>query len=157
PGAGYSNSTSSRGNPPKSWIVRGASMAVTRVPGTYQWAETARIAFGRGRECAIRDQAFVYPLTSIALIGFPRPTKTGGRLPFAPRPSRSSAILFGTVRVYPRCNTTRMKKFLLFAGALFAVSASSVASKVTVDDLMKLRSIMDVRISPDGGEVAYVV
>ena len=31
------------------------------------------------------------------------------------------------------------------------------ARPVTVDDLMKLRAIVDVRISPDGERVAYVV
>src|SRR5271169_5977687 len=31
------------------------------------------------------------------------------------------------------------------------------ATPVTVDDLMRLRSISDVRISPDGQRIAYVV
>jgi len=31
------------------------------------------------------------------------------------------------------------------------------AAKVTVDDLMRLRSLFDVRISPDGKRIAYVV
>ena len=31
------------------------------------------------------------------------------------------------------------------------------AAKVTIDDLMRLRSISDVRISPDGKRIAYVV
>src|SRR5262245_8744427 len=33
----------------------------------------------------------------------------------------------------------------------------AVAAKVTVDDLMKVRSILDTRISPDGQSVAYAV
>ena len=33
----------------------------------------------------------------------------------------------------------------------------ATAAKVTVDDLMQLRSISEVRISPDGRRVAYVV
>lgn len=36
-------------------------------------------------------------------------------------------------------------------------AAPDAARKVTVDDLMRLRSISDVRISPDGRQVAYVV
>lgn len=39
---------------------------------------------------------------------------------------------------------------------LFACGRAGGA-KVTVDDLMKVRSILDVRISPDGQSVAYVV
>jgi dipeptidyl aminopeptidase/acylaminoacyl peptidase len=35
--------------------------------------------------------------------------------------------------------------------------AQSNATKVTVDDLMRLRTIVDVKISPDGQRVAYVV
>jgi dipeptidyl aminopeptidase/acylaminoacyl peptidase len=41
--------------------------------------------------------------------------------------------------------------------ALTCVPWSAFAAKVTVDDLMKLSSISDVRISPDGKRVAYVV
>ena len=33
----------------------------------------------------------------------------------------------------------------------------ATAAKVTIDDLMRLRSLSDVRISPDGKQVAYVV
>ena len=51
-----------------------------------------------------------------------------------------------------------MKRLLAIAAAgLVSLSGSAGAAKVTVDDLMKLRSIMDVRISPDGSQVAYVV
>ncbi|HUP59579.1 MAG TPA: S9 family peptidase [Thermoanaerobaculia bacterium] len=42
--------------------------------------------------------------------------------------------------------------------AFLLLTVSTVAAKpVTVDDLMKLRSIVDVRIAPDGKHVAYVV
>src|SRR5262249_29756302 len=37
------------------------------------------------------------------------------------------------------------------------VSAAASGAKVTVDDLMKARSILDVRISPDGESIAYAV
>jgi dipeptidyl aminopeptidase/acylaminoacyl peptidase len=44
---------------------------------------------------------------------------------------------------------------------LLAVSLTSPASlqaaQVTVDDLMRLSTVSDVRISPDGNQVAYVV
>ena len=49
---------------------------------------------------------------------------------------------------------TRMLAVLLL---LVSFPATSGAAKVTVDDLMNLRSIVDVRISPDGDRVAYVV
>src|SRR2546426_3570199 len=48
PGAGYSTRYSSGGKPPKSWIVGGAGIAVTEVPGRYQCAEMDKIARGRG-------------------------------------------------------------------------------------------------------------
>jgi dipeptidyl aminopeptidase/acylaminoacyl peptidase len=44
--------------------------------------------------------------------------------------------------------------------ALLATSAGPIAAqtrKITVDDIMRLRSIVDVKISPDGRRVAYVV
>ena len=49
----------------------------------------------------------------------------------------------------------------LFRIAVFVLllvsTAANALSKVSVDDLMKLRSISDVRISPDGKHIAYVV
>ena len=39
----------------------------------------------------------------------------------------------------------------------FLACGTAGAAKVTVDDLMKVRSILDVRISPDGESVAYVI
>ena len=51
-----------------------------------------------------------------------------------------------------------MKRVLAIGVAiLVSVSGTAEAAKVTVDDLMKLRSIVDVRISPEGDRVAYVV
>ena len=41
--------------------------------------------------------------------------------------------------------------------ALVGASAAPTAARVTVDDLMKLRTIVDVEISPDGRSVAYAV
>ena len=48
---------------------------------------------------------------------------------------------------------------LLFLLALAAAAAPAEVYRrsVTVDDLMRVRSITDVRISPDGERVAYVV
>ena len=45
----------------------------------------------------------------------------------------------------------------LVLSALVAASAAPTAARVTVDDLMKLRTIVDVEISPDGSRVAYAV
>jgi dipeptidyl aminopeptidase/acylaminoacyl peptidase len=45
---------------------------------------------------------------------------------------------------------------VLFAG-VFAAAASTQLRNFTVDDEMKFRSIVDVKISPDGKRVAYVV
>jgi dipeptidyl aminopeptidase/acylaminoacyl peptidase len=48
-----------------------------------------------------------------------------------------------------------VRRWLLLLIILFPGAAN--ARKVTLDDLMRLRSIVDVRISPDGEKVAYVV
>jgi dipeptidyl aminopeptidase/acylaminoacyl peptidase len=50
--------------------------------------------------------------------------------------------------------------FVAACAALFAASAAArqvPARSVTVDDLMRLRTIVDAKISPDGQRVAYVV
>src|SRR3989442_8221089 len=39
----------------------------------------------------------------------------------------------------------------------FAAPARLHAQEVTVDALMRLRSVSDVQISPDGNQIAYVV
>ncbi len=44
---------------PKSWIVRGAAIAVTAVPFVHQCAEMHRIAFGRPISRAMRSHARV--------------------------------------------------------------------------------------------------
>ncbi|HEY5610733.1 MAG TPA: hypothetical protein VIL97_05985, partial [Thermoanaerobaculia bacterium] len=48
-------------------------------------------------------------------------------------------------------------KRIAFLLALLAVPAVAGLRPVTIDDLMKLRSIVDVKIAPDGEQVAYVV
>ncbi len=55
-----------------------------------------------------------------------------------------------------RHNSGRMLPWLAVFFVL-GVGRPARAAKVTVDDLMRLRSISDVRISPDGQRVAYVV
>jgi dipeptidyl aminopeptidase/acylaminoacyl peptidase len=51
-----------------------------------------------------------------------------------------------------------VKKARVIAAAVLACAFASIdAHPVTVDDLMKLRTIVDVRISPDGRNVAYAV
>jgi dipeptidyl aminopeptidase/acylaminoacyl peptidase len=50
--------------------------------------------------------------------------------------------------------------FIVACAALLAASSLSVRAqnrKMTVDDVMRLRTIVDVKISPDGQRVAYVV
>ena len=72
--------------------------------------------------------------------------------------------------LYPSRSTALAEKFhqkapisrvIAHAVALFLLlvvpSISARAAKVTVDDLMRLRSISDVRISPDGQHIAYVI
>ncbi len=49
------------------------------------------------------------------------------------------------------------KRLGICVGILLSFAGVAEAAKVTVDDLMKLRSIVDVRISPDGQRVAYAV
>src|SRR5688572_1700105 len=63
-------------------MVRGRSMAVTRTAGTYQWAETASTARGRGSEAPRARQARVYALSCRAFIGFPWPKKSAGCILF---------------------------------------------------------------------------
>src|SRR5262245_28151979 len=93
PGAGYFTWKSSRANSPKSWIVRGVGMPVTQVPGTYQWAETARIALGRGIVRPIRAQASVKGFLSMAFVGLPWPKKIAGMGEGIATDSLSRAVL----------------------------------------------------------------
>jgi dipeptidyl aminopeptidase/acylaminoacyl peptidase len=52
-----------------------------------------------------------------------------------------------------------MAKFRWLPTVLLILLAAcpAIAAKVTIDDLMRVRSLSDVRISPDGKSVAYVV
>jgi dipeptidyl aminopeptidase/acylaminoacyl peptidase len=54
-------------------------------------------------------------------------------------------------------HTAMMRVLAILVALLVSVSGTTEAAKVTVDDLMKLRSIVEVKISPDGKRVAYVV
>jgi len=53
--------------------VRGRAIAVTAVSPTYQCAEIARIARGRGPMAALRRQASVCRFASSVFIGLPWP------------------------------------------------------------------------------------
>src|SRR5512135_2741174 len=48
------------------------------VPGTYQWAETASTAVGRGTDRPTAPQASVNAFLARAFIGLPWPRKTAG-------------------------------------------------------------------------------
>src|SRR5438445_4557655 len=50
-----------------------------------------------------------------------------------------------------------MKTRWIAAAAASLALAPPASRPVTVDDLMRLRAIVDVRIAPDGDRVAYVV
>ena len=78
PGAGYCIWKSSSGKPPKSWMVFGCRSPVTKVPGTYQCAETERMALGSGRRPASERKPRLQTLSSMAFIGEPWPTKRTG-------------------------------------------------------------------------------
>jgi dipeptidyl aminopeptidase/acylaminoacyl peptidase len=49
------------------------------------------------------------------------------------------------------------KVMAIAAAALVSMAGTARAAKVTVDDLMRLRTIVDVKISPDASVVAFVV
>src|SRR5512142_1625183 len=60
-------------------MVRGAGMAVTAVALRYQWAETTRIALGRGAtEAPKARHAAVYRLSSRVFMGLPWPMNAAG-------------------------------------------------------------------------------
>ena len=48
-------------------------------------------------------------------------------------------------------------RLAIFCGVAFCTPILAAPHPVSVDDLMKLRWIADVQISPDGDRVAYVV
>ena len=56
-------------------------MPVTKTPAFCQWAETQRMAAGRGSAAAAPAQARLNSLSSMAFIGLPCPTKTTGMRP----------------------------------------------------------------------------
>src|SRR5271155_6267198 len=60
-------------------MVRGAALMVTATAGTYQCADMARIALGRGRCSPIRRHAAVQALWLIAFMGLPWPRNKAGR------------------------------------------------------------------------------
>jgi hypothetical protein len=57
-------------------------MAVTAVPGPYQWAEMQRIALGRGMFLAKAAQPPEYAFVARAFIGFPWPMNIAGMRAF---------------------------------------------------------------------------
>ncbi len=61
-------------------------------------------------------------------------------------------------RSAPADRSIRRFEALLGLLLIFAfIRPAAAAHKVTVDDLMKLRALCDVKISPDGSRVAYIV
>src|SRR3954471_15163595 len=67
-------------------MVRGLGIAVIAVACTYQWAETTRIARGRGTDWPNARQASVYRFFSSAFIGFPCPKNAAGMTVMSPPP-----------------------------------------------------------------------
>jgi hypothetical protein len=59
-------------------MVLGAVLIVTPVPGTYQCADTASTAFGRGMDLPIDAHPSVYLFVAKAFIGLPCPKKIAG-------------------------------------------------------------------------------
>ena len=100
PGAGYSTSNKAWGNPPKSWIVLGFSIAVIKVPLVSQWAEIQRIAVGFGKLAPVFCQPLANSFCSIAFIGLPWPIKSNGIVAVA---EKGSVIL-------ERCFSSMSKK-----------------------------------------------
>src|SRR5256886_13826826 len=60
-------------------MVRGVAMAVTALPGTYQWAETESTARARGRAAPSALQAQLQGFTRRAFNGLPCPRNSAGR------------------------------------------------------------------------------
>src|SRR5258708_8663400 len=62
-------------------------------------------------------------------------------------------------RIAPSYYDPAMKRHAIAAALLLVASAAVFAQPrpFTIDDAMKLRSIVDVRIAPDGERVAYVI
>jgi dipeptidyl aminopeptidase/acylaminoacyl peptidase len=66
--------------------------------------------------------------------------------------------MYGRYAVHATLERSMIKK-LSWIPVVFVLSCAwpATAAKVTIDDLMRLRSLSEVRISPDGKQVAYVV
>ncbi|HXM77424.1 MAG TPA: LpqB family beta-propeller domain-containing protein, partial [Thermoanaerobaculia bacterium] len=106
----------------------------------------------RGPRSTRRTRRRKKPTEAGTVSWFPPVRSAGQRLCFP----RILPRLLGSSAIIPASGgpMTRMLAVLLL---LVSFPATSGAAKVTVDDLMNLRSIVDVRISPDGDRVAYVV
>src|SRR6266550_8841761 len=59
-------------------MLRGVAIAVTAVSGTYQWADTQRMALGLGKALPIASQPSVQVFRCKAFSGFPCPKKIAG-------------------------------------------------------------------------------
>ena len=99
PGAGYSTWNSFWGNPPKSCIVLGLLIAVTKTPLVSQWAEILSIALGFGKAFPNWFHNNVCLLFSIAFMGLPWPTNTTGILVLLVFPVEDCMLLSRRVRV----------------------------------------------------------
>jgi dipeptidyl aminopeptidase/acylaminoacyl peptidase len=66
--------------------------------------------------------------------------------------------MYGRYAVHPVLQRSMIKKLSCIPVVAVLLGAwPATAAKVTIDDLMRLRSLSEVRISPDGKQVAYVV
>src|SRR3954470_5982731 len=85
-------------------MVRGRGMAVIAVACTYQWADTMRIARGRGTAWPNARQASVYRFFSRAFIGLPWPKNAAGMTVIADHAQVPAVIITpgGTDRDTPR-------------------------------------------------------
>src|ERR1035437_4400147 len=99
PGAGYWKSNNSCGNPPKSWIVIGFCIAVTKVPFVSQCADIHKIALGVGNVFPISFHFLENSLSSIAFIGLPCPRNNTGICSILPGSSVSLLNSFSFINV----------------------------------------------------------
>ena len=82
-------------------MVRGDAMAVTAVALMYQWADTMRMARGRGIDAPNAAHASLYRLRSRAFIGLPCPKNTAGRAAAMYHHRRCSGQVANVPRVTP--------------------------------------------------------
>src|SRR5665647_2581357 len=78
PGVGYRTSNNACGNPPKSWMVGGICIAVTKVPFVSQCADIQIITLGLDNVLPISSQVLEYSLSSMAFMGLPCPRNNTG-------------------------------------------------------------------------------